>query len=267
MTKEERMKLFAALAAPFPEEAVERTSGAATGRGYDTTGIKYQWIADRLNEVLGVGGFRTERSITVKATTTAKGRPAYEAIADVRVQLGEWRDGEFVVFAEAWGDGGHMAMSEADARKGAFTNAFKKAVAFMGPGRDAYRGTIDDDHVPADGSAAPMPNAVTAPARSSRAPDAVARTASTTVPLSSSTQPPAAQGQPVEDVTRNRLSSKQYAALRSLARTTGQDERGFKERVRKRFGVEPAYLSKGQASVLIGELLAATNGHGAREAG
>ena len=37
--------------------------------------------------------------------------------------------------------------------------------------------------------------------------------------------------------------------------------------MRKRFGVEPAYLSKGQASILIGELLAATNGHGAREAG
>jgi hypothetical protein len=157
MTKEERIKLYAALAAPFPEEAVERTSGAATGRGYDTTGIKYQYLADRLNEVLGVGGFRTERTITIKGTTTAKGRPAFEAIAEVRVELGEWQGGEFVVFAEAWGDGGHTAMSEADARKGSFTNAFKKAVAFMGPGRAAYRGTIDDDHVPEDDVACAVP--------------------------------------------------------------------------------------------------------------
>jgi hypothetical protein len=254
MTKEERIKLYAALAAPFPEEAVERTSGAATGRGYDTTGIKYQYLADRLNEVLGVGGFRTERTITIKGTTTAKGRPAFEAIAEVRVELGEWQGGEFVVFAEAWGDGGHTAMSEADARKGSFTNAFKKAVAFMGPGRAAYRGTIDDDHVPEDDLASPPPGPVALPpSRPARAAEGA----------------PASPASPTAatDSVRNRLSSKQYAALRSLSRTTGYDERGFKEHVRKRFGVEPAYLSKGQASILIGELLAATNGHGAREAG
>jgi hypothetical protein len=258
MTKEERIKLYAALAAPFPEEAVERTSGAATGRGYDTTGIKYQYLADRLNEVLGVGGFRTERTITIKGTTTAKGRPAFEAIAEVRVELGEWQDGEFVVFAEAWGDGGHTAMSEADARKGSFTNAFKKAVAFMGPGRAAYRGTIDDDHVPEDDLVSPPPSpgpVAVPPARPARVPEVT--------PVAPSSPAPTVPA----DSVRNRLSSKQYAALRSLARTTGYDERGFKEHVRMRFGVEPAYLSKGQASILIGELLAATNGHGAREAG
>ena len=256
MTKEERIKLYAALAAPFPEEAVERTSGVATGRGYNTAGIKYQFLADRICEVLGVGGFRTHRTITVKSTTTAKGRAAYEAIAEVRVELGEWQDGEFVVFAEAWGDGGHTAMSEADARKGSFTNAFKKAVAFMGPGRAAYRGTIDDDHVPADDAAAPVPGPVSVPpARPARAPEVAPAAPASASPTAAT------------DAVRNRLSSKQYAALRSLSRTTGYDERGFKEHVRKRFGVEPAYLSKGQASALIGELLAATNGHGAREAG
>lgn len=258
MTKEERIKLYAALAAPFPEEAVERTRGAATGRGYDTTGIKYQYLADRLNEVLGVGGFRTERTITIKGTTTAKGRPVFEAIAEVRVELGEWQDGEFVVFAEAWGDGGHTAMSEADARKGSFTNAFKKAVAFMGPGRAAYRGTIDDDHVPEDDLVSPPPSpgpVAVPPARPARVPEVA--------PVAPSSPAPTVPADPI----RNRLSSKQYAALRSLSRTTGYDERGFKEHVRKRFGVEPAYLSKGQASILIGELLAATNGHRAREAG
>lgn len=261
MTKEERIKLYAALAAPFPEEAVERTSGAATGRGYDTTGIKYQYLADRICEVLGVGGFRTHRTITIKTTTTAKGRPAYEAIAEVRVELGEWKDGEFIVIAEAWGDGGHTAMSEADARKGGFTNAFKKAVAFMGPGRAAYRGTIDDDHVPADDGA--RPSAEVAPAASLPAPKASVVVAPKPVRVEPVSAGPA---QPEESV-RNRLSSKQYAALRSLSRTNGLDDRAFNERVRKRYGVEPAYLSKVQASALIGELLAATNGHGAREAG
>jgi hypothetical protein len=64
--------------------------------------------------------------------------------------LGEWRDGAFATFAEAIADGGHTAMTEADARKGAFTNGFKKAAAFFGVGRQAYEGTLDDDSVPAD---------------------------------------------------------------------------------------------------------------------
>lgn len=242
MTKEERIKLYAALSAPFPDEAIERTEGAVTGRGYDTTGLKYQYVVDRLNEVLGVGGFRTDRTITVKAITTAKGRAAYEAIAEIRVELGEWIDGEFVAIAQAWGDGGHTAMTEADARKGAFTNGFKKAVAFLGPGREAYRGTIDDDHVPAD-------MAVTPP-QTSRAPEAppALRTPAAVVP-----------------VARDRLTSKQHSTLRSLSRTTGYDDRGFRDHVRQRYGADPAYLSVGQASELIGELIAQANG--ARKAG
>jgi len=39
MTTEERRKLYVALAAPFPEEATERTDRAVMGRGYDSTGI------------------------------------------------------------------------------------------------------------------------------------------------------------------------------------------------------------------------------------
>lgn len=262
MTKEERRKIYAELSAPFPEEAIERTEGRLTGRGYDTTGIKYQYLADRLNEVLGVGGFRTDRTISVKTVTTAKGRPAYEAIAEVRLELGEWIDGEFVPFAQAWGDGGHTAMTEADARKGSFTNAFKKAAAFMGPGREAYRGTIDDDHVPADevGSMSVRSVVAVGSAPANRAPDAVAAEPARSAPMPTAT---ANQAYPVRD----RLTSKQFGALRSLSRTTGYDDRAFKEHVRTRFGVEVAYLSRSQASDLIGSLLAKTNGNGAREAG
>lgn len=234
MNKDERIKLYLALAAPFPSEAVERTSGSVTGRGYDTTGIKYQYLADRLNEVTGVGGFRTIRTITVRGITTAKGRPAHEAIAEVSLELGEWLDGTFVPFAQAWGDGGHIAMSEADARKGAFTNGFKKAAAFLGAGRDAYRGTLDDDHTPAndvDVAEIEVPTQGVAADRS-------------IVPVS--------PAQPI----RNRLSSKQFGALRSLSRSTGFTDVGFKEFVRKRFGAESAYLSRAQASELIGELMA-----------
>ena len=39
MTNDERKKIYQLLSAPFPEEAIERTEGRVTGRGYNTTGL------------------------------------------------------------------------------------------------------------------------------------------------------------------------------------------------------------------------------------
>ena len=146
MTNEEKRKIYAALAGPFPEHCIQRTEGRLTGRGYDTTGIGYQHIANRLNEVLGVGGWRAHRTVTVKEISRSNGRPAFEAICDITLELGEWIDGSFIVFAESLADGGHVASSEADARKGSYTNAFKKAAAFFGVGRQAYEGSLFSPH-------------------------------------------------------------------------------------------------------------------------
>jgi hypothetical protein len=66
MTQQEKQKIYSALGAPFPEHCIQRTEGRTTGRGYDTTGIGYQFIANRLNEVLGLGGWRAHRTVTVK---------------------------------------------------------------------------------------------------------------------------------------------------------------------------------------------------------
>jgi hypothetical protein len=150
MTVDDRKTIYMALAAPFPEEAIERSDGRVTGKGYSTTGIKYQYVVNRLNDVLGLGGFRVNRITTVRESTTSKGRTVFEATCEVRILLGEWREGSFVPFAEAIADGGHTATAEADARKGAFTNGFKKAAAFFGVGRQAYEGTLDDDSLPAE---------------------------------------------------------------------------------------------------------------------
>lgn len=147
MTDEKKKQIYAALSAPFRADAVQRTDGKETGRGYSTTGIGYQFVANRLNEVLGIGGFRVSRTLAVRETKTHSGRPAFEAIAEVTLALGEWIDGTFIAFAEAIGDGGHTSVSEADARKGAFTNGFKKAAALFGCGRQAYEGSLDDEHV------------------------------------------------------------------------------------------------------------------------
>ncbi|ACG72771.1 conserved hypothetical protein [Anaeromyxobacter sp. K] len=72
MTPEQKKKLYQALCAPFPPEAVERTDGSKTGRGYDTAGVKVQWIIDRLNEVVGIGNWRVTRETFVHAGTSSE---------------------------------------------------------------------------------------------------------------------------------------------------------------------------------------------------
>jgi len=237
VTHEEKKKIYLALSAPFPEEAIERTDGRITGRGYSTTGIKYQYVVNRLNEVLGLGCYRAHRTVTVKEVSTAKGRQAFEAICDITLELGEWIDGEFVTWAEALADGGHTATSEADARKGAYTNALKKAAAFFGVGRQAYEGTLDDDNVADPDPSEPtmLPTEVR-----SQAP----RANVTPMP----TGPRTATG------ARTRLTAKQLAALWSIARRRNLGQGEFRGQVKAQFGVQPEYLTREQASVLIGSM-------------
>lgn len=245
MTADEKKKIYAALAAPFPENAIQRTEGRVTGRGYDTAGIGYQFICNRLNEVLGVGGWRAHRTVTVKSVTTSKGREAFEAICDLTLELGSWENGEFVVFAESLSDGGHTSMSEADARKGAYTNALKKAAAMFGCGRQAYEGTLDDDNVPQELSAEPA-----APAPSTPAP---------VRPAPATPQRPSAP-------QRSRLTSKQLSAIWAIGRKLGYEQQALRQHVKQHFGVQPEFLTREQASEAIGALSKpAGNGHDAGE--
>jgi len=245
MTSAEKKAIYAALAAPFPEHCIQRTEGRLTGRGYDTTGIGYQHIANRLNEVLGVGGWRAHRTVTVKEIVRSNGRPAFEAICDITLELGEWLGGEFVVFAESLADGGHLASSEADARKGAYTNSFKKAAAFFGVGRQAYEGSLDDDNLPTEHEAETVVQQVAPP-----------RPALAVVP-----SPVARQIQQ----PRNRITSKQVSAIWAIGRKLGHDQSSLRQFVKTTFGVQAEYLSREQASQLISTLsqqVAAATGNG-----
>ncbi|MBE2254333.1 MAG: hypothetical protein IAE78_32700 [Myxococcus sp.] len=246
MDENTRRKIYAALAAPFPESCIQRTEGKLTGRGYDTTGIGYQHIVNRLNEVLGIGGFRAHRTVTVKEVKRSNGRPAFEAICDLTLELGQWVDGNFVVFAESLADGGHIASSEADARKGAFTNAFKKGAAFHGVGKAAYEGTLDDDNLPEDGAAPFQATTTVVRAPVPAAPAAV----DTTPPGFTRTATAAEVRSQVQE--RNRLSSKQLAAIWSIARKLGVVEQSsFRSQVKTKFGCQLEFLSRQQASELI----------------
>jgi len=250
MTNDEKKKIYQQLAAPFPEQAIQRTEGKLTGRGYDTSGIGYQFIANRLNEVLGVGGWRAHRTVNVKEIVRSNGRPAFEAICDITLELGEWVGGDFVVFAESLADGGHLASSEADARKGAYTNAFKKAAAFFGVGRQAYEGSLDDDNVPAehvgDGfTVSTMPTQ---------------RVALTPAPVVQTQAPQ--QVRPPPAPSRNRLTSKQLGAIQAISRKLGLDQAGLRAATKQRFNSQPEFLSRDQASQLISSMSAQANGNG-----
>jgi Rad52/22 family double-strand break repair protein len=255
MTNEDKKKIYAALAAPFPEACIQRTEGRITGRGYDTTGIGYQFICNRLNEVLGIGGWRAHRTVTVKEITTAKGRPAHEAICDLTLELGFWENGQFSVFAESLSDGGHTSTSEADARKGAYTNALKKAAAMFGCGRQAYEGTLDDDNLPNESTlehGQPPVTITTLPTQATQKPSQ----APPPQPLASST----ASRAPV--ASRNRLTSKQLAAIWAIGRKIGYEQQSLRQHIKTTFGVQPEFLSRDQASQAIGALSKqAGNGH------
>jgi hypothetical protein len=264
MTSDEKKKIYAALSAPFSEEAIQRTEGRVTGRGYDTTGVGYQFIANRLNEVLGIGSWRTDQKLTVRETTTAKGRAAFDATCDVTLQFGEWVEGKFLPWAEAFSTGGHQSLSEADARKGAFTNGIKKAAAMMGCGKQAYEGSLDDDNVPSDGASfsAPVPQSRPAAVQQSQARQEQQPTPQQTQPRESAQQQAPSNGN-----ARNRLSSKQLAAIWALARKLNYNQADFRKQVRSQYNAQPEFLDKTAASDLIGRLSAKASNGGAHPAG
>ncbi len=259
LSPEELHQVFVRLSAPFPEDAIERTRGAQTKKGYDTTGIKYQYIVNRLNEVLGVGGFRVTRDFIVREKQTRSGYAMVEATCDLTMQLGRWVDGTFVPFAEATGTGGHTAATEADAKKGAFTNGFKKVSAFFGCGWQAYAGAIDDDNVPpgeTDNEPPPPPTRSWQPGNGNGCDNRNA------------------PGQAANENGRNngngRVTSAQLTKLRELVDQVGGQWPGFRDHVREVHGVNIEYADKKLASQLIDELLATVRkgrGNGAQPAG
>ena len=128
------------LSEKLSDDAIQRTDGAKTKKGYNTTGYGYQASVDRFNEVLGED-WNFSWEIIHEETGSYKSGMPYIAIT-VKVSIGI-KDKQIRSCV-----GGHTASNYADALKGAITNGFKKTAAFWGVGRDAFAGTIDDDNEP-----------------------------------------------------------------------------------------------------------------------
>lgn len=144
MAEETKPKtLFERLSAPLPEEAVQRSKGVETHKGYDTTGFGYQFIVNRFNEVLEIGGWNWSFEELERAEGAYKSGQKFFMItgkATITLHLPEGKDISHTEF------GGHQSASITDALKGASTNAFKKTAAFFGVGKQAFEKTIDEDN-------------------------------------------------------------------------------------------------------------------------
>lgn len=161
-------KLFEELAKPLTEildkevlkSAITKTTAAQTKKGYPTTGYQYQFIANRLNEVLPKHGLdwstQDETKIAREYMSTG-GKKFFEAVSKMNIMF---LTPERNVVCSRTCYGGHQSMNQADALKGAWTNALKKAAALYGVGRDAYEGMIDEDYQPIEPEAtSPVTNA------------------------------------------------------------------------------------------------------------
>ncbi|MGH1502806.1 MAG: Rad52/Rad22 family DNA repair protein [Acidimicrobiales bacterium] len=134
----------------FPPKHIERTDKRKTKKAYDTVGVKYQAVVDRMNEVLGVDGWSMEAVLLREAEGTyTKGTPWYEVTVKVILSL---TSGATRVAA-----GGHKSITYPDAYKGAITNGLKKCAALFGVAHQVYLDEIDDDNEPVDDTP-PPPN-------------------------------------------------------------------------------------------------------------
>jgi hypothetical protein len=134
--------IYKELIEPLPKEAIQKSEGSKTGKGYDTTGYGYQFIVNRLNDILGVEGWSYKyRVIDRMDGVSSKGTPRISVCVEMDLTIGETTKSMV---------GGHTSNNYIDALKGAITNSLKKSAAMFGIGKEAYEKTIDEDNLPPD---------------------------------------------------------------------------------------------------------------------
>ena len=129
--------LFQKLSADFPKEAIEKAPASKTRGGYDATYIKSQYLVNRLNKTVGIYNWGTE---ILELDTYQKGKFWY---CDLELKLFIHPDAGRSAERTAYGWGRNF--QKTDAKKGAFTDAFKKVCALFSIGWKTYAGMLDED--------------------------------------------------------------------------------------------------------------------------
>jgi hypothetical protein len=148
--KQSISELYAALSAPLPQEAISHGwNGLST--------INDAFVRERLNEVLGPDGWMLKpkpqiiscepwRKPDGSAFVNDRGAPYWEVTATVAVYIAAFRK-------TYWGEGGNVSTDRGDARKGAVTDAFGKALQDL-IGKEVYKGEYNDDTLKGKGAKA-----------------------------------------------------------------------------------------------------------------
>lgn len=101
------------------------------------TGYKPQYVADAMNCCFGFGGWGFEEISSEMITTQGEKGPSMLIVSQVKV----WLSGiEFQ--PAAWGQARVTRGDIGDAKKGAQTDAIKKALSYLSIGARAYKGQL-----------------------------------------------------------------------------------------------------------------------------
>lgn len=137
--------IFELLSEDFPAECIEEdTDGTGWKKGKTIRSIKYIHLVNRFNKVLGLTGWKA--AFTVETETEGTHRTSYGKDIPVWYVGGTMViTGEEIGYNEAFG--GNKSFDSLDsAKKGAWSNGFKKCAALTGNGWKTYAGLLDPDN-------------------------------------------------------------------------------------------------------------------------
>lgn len=137
---DKQAEIYKLLSAPLPQNAIQFTSKEKTKKGYDMTGYSYQFVVNRLNEVLGPLNWSTKEEFEIVKAANPSAFKKWETTC--KIELTICING-LAVTRTAWGGSGNA--EKVDSVKGAWTQALKRAASLFGVGKEAYEGTIDPE--------------------------------------------------------------------------------------------------------------------------
>ena len=131
---EEQKAIYEMLSAPLDDDMIKHVPASAGAARGGKTGYSEAGIVDRMNRVLGPGGWMTVTRIGRESTKDKW----YHALMDLLLWVPRLNR-----FVDTVGFG--RGLDPGDAEKGARTTAMKRACREVGPGWQAYAGIIDQD--------------------------------------------------------------------------------------------------------------------------
>jgi len=149
MELKRRKEIFEQLSKPFDSDCIQRDSKAKTYKKYNAVFIKYQYLANRLSELLGAGGWEADLEVLDKwegKTKGAKPIPNYHVMGKMTLKFYSENTclGGNAIFATYHNFCDAVSVeSMGSAHKAAYTDGFKKVCGLAGCGWRTYANLLD----------------------------------------------------------------------------------------------------------------------------